>query len=278
MTTVAVLADPPREGLVFPALVEATPLSTADAARLYTAALSDVLRAAEASGGELLVNYHPEESLPEPHRRSGDTDADDSGRDGGGSTDENMSEGENGDLTAEAEVRTVAHAALSTPEEARYEVQVGETFAGRAGNTATHLLAQEGVESVAIVPGSAAFLDRTGIDSAAMKLRGSEVVLGPGLGGAVYYAGFTEPIDLADAYAPPEVETLTDRALAADLEIDFLPMSPTLDTPAGLLNAVTLCRARERAGRIVPAHTAACIADLGLAVEEHDGDRRLVRE
>ena len=257
MTTVAVLADPPREGLVLPALVGSTPLSTADAARLYTAALSDVLGAIEASGGNLLVNYRAEDALPEDHRtgETGDEEPD-----------------------AESEVRAVARAALSDPDEARYEVQVGETFAGRAGNTATHLLTREGVESVAIVTGAAAFLGRTEIDSAAMKLRGSEVVLGPAVGGDVYYAGFTDPIDFAAAYRPPALETLTDRALAADLGVDFLPTFPTLDTPVGLRDAVTLCRARERAGRIVPAHTAACIEDLGLLVRDRDGSRELVRE
>ena len=265
MTTVAVLADPPREGLVLPALVDSTPLSATDAARLYTAALSDVLRAVEASGGELLVNYRPERSLPEEHHADGNSDRD---VDGSGDDDRN----------AESEVRAVARAALSAPDEARYEVQVGETFAGRAGNTATHLLTREDVGSVAIVTGSAAFLGRTEIDSAAMKLRGSEVVLGPDVGGNVYYAGFTDPIDFEGAYSPPAIETLTDRALAADSKVDFLPMLPTLDTPAGLLDTVTLCRARERTGRIVPAHTAACIADLGLTVRERNGDRELVRE
>lgn len=255
MTTIAVLADPPREGLVLSALVGPTPLSAAEATRLYTAALSDVLRAVEASGGDLLINYRPEPSIPEEYRTNGS--------DGG---------------DAEDEIRDLARAALAEPDEARYEVQVGETFAGRAGNTATHLLANEDVESVAIVTGSAAFLGRTEIDSAAMKLRGSEAVLGPGVDGDVYYAGFTAPIDFAEAYRPPAIETLVDRALSADHAVDFLPMLPTLDTPAGLRNAVTLCRARERADRIIPAHTAACIKDLGLAVRERDGDRELIRE
>jgi hypothetical protein len=251
MTTVAVLADPPREGLVLPAIAETTPLSTADAARLYAASLADVLGAVEASGGELLVNYRSDESIPEEY-----------------ATDE----------SAESEVRDVASAALSTPEDARYEVQVGETFAGRAGNTATHLLDQEDVESVAIVPGSAAFLDRTAVDGAAMKLRGSEVVLGPGIDGDLYYAGFKHPIDFAGAYRPPAIETITERALADDHDVDFLSTEPTLETPAGLQSAVALCRARSQAGRIVPTNTAACIEDLGLAVQERDGRRELSRE
>jgi hypothetical protein len=251
MTTVAVLADPPREGLVLPGIVETTPLSAADATELYAAALADVLGAVEASGGELLVNYRPEKSIPNEHT---------------------------GGESAESQVREVASAALAEPAEARYEVQVGETFAGRAGNTATHLLDQEDVESVAIVPGSAAFLDRTAVDGAAMKLRGSEVVLGPGIDGDLYYAGFKQPIDFAEAYRPPAIETITERARAVDCEVDFLSTEPTLETPSGLANAVTLYRARSRADRIVPAHTAACIEELGLAFEEHDGRRELIRE
>ena len=254
MTTVAVLADPPREGLVLPMIAERTPLSAADAADLYAAALADVLGAIEASGGDLLVNYRPEESIPDEH-----------------ATGENTED-------AEAEIRAVAEGGLEAPDEARYEVQVGETFAGRAGNTATHLFEEEEVASVAIVPGSAAFLTRTAVDSAAMKLRGSEVVLGPGDGGDLYYAGFKREIDFADAYRPPAVETITGRALVADSEVDFLPMAPTIETPSGLASAVALCRARSRAGRIVPARTAARIEEFGLALEAREGRRELVRE
>lgn len=251
MTTVAVLADPPREGFVLTTLVETTPLSPAEAADLYAASLADVLRAGEASGGDLLVNYRSADTIPDE-----------------------FDEGK----SAEEEIKAVARAALREPQAARYERQVGETVAGRAGNTATHLLEQERVDSVALIAGSATCLTRTEIDGAAMKLRRSEVVLGPsGLGG-VYYAGFTEPIDFQGAYATPGVETLTERALDADLGVDFLSVLPTFETPTGLASAVSLLRARGRAGRIVPEHTTACIDDLGLAVAERDGRPELVRE
>ena len=67
MTVVCVLADPPRPGLVFPDLVANAPLSPAAAAELYTAALRDVCGAAEASGGDLLVNYRPDDAIPDAH-------------------------------------------------------------------------------------------------------------------------------------------------------------------------------------------------------------------
>ena len=51
MTTVAVLADPPRVGLVHDRLVETSPLTAGEAAELYSAGLRDVCRAVATSGG-----------------------------------------------------------------------------------------------------------------------------------------------------------------------------------------------------------------------------------
>ena len=45
MPTVAVLCDPPREGVVLADLAATTPLSVAEAADLYAAMCADVLRA-----------------------------------------------------------------------------------------------------------------------------------------------------------------------------------------------------------------------------------------
>jgi 2-phospho-L-lactate guanylyltransferase (CobY/MobA/RfbA family) len=251
MTTVAVLADPPREGFVLPALADRTTLSTTQIARLYAASLSDVLSAVEISGADLLVNYRPEESIPAEYA---------------------------GEESAERELRRLAGDVLSEPEATRFEIQVGTTVSGRAGNTATHLLESEDIASVAIVPGTAPLLGRTDIDGAAMKLRGSETVLGPAVGGGVYYAGFRAPIDFENAYDPPAIETLTDRALAADHAVDFMPMSPTIGTPAGLASAISLCRARERAGRLVPTRFAECLADLGLRTRAGESGLEVVIE
>lgn len=250
MTTVVVLCDPPRDGLVLPDLPETSPLSSAEASDLYAAMLKDVCRAIEASGGELLVNYRPENALPEH---------------------EHEHEHEHDDQTAEAEIRAVVRGILDDPDAARFERQVGETFAGRAGNTATHLLEREDVGSVAIVTPSAPFLSRQRIDTAAMKLRRSSVILGPSTDGRVYYAGFTEPIDYADAYAAPAVETLTDRAADAGHEVDFLPMSPLIESGSDLADALSLLRARQRAGRIVPEHTSAFLDEHSLVIADDDG-------
>lgn len=239
MTTIAVLVDPPREGLVFDRLAATSPLSEAECADLYAAAVKDVCRAATESGGDLLVNYRADEALP---RRF-----------------------QGGD--AEAELRALVDEVDS---EARFEVQVGETFAGRAGNTATHLLSQEGVQSVAITTPAAAFLTRQQVDEAAMKLRRSKVVLGPAPGGRVYYASFRDPVNFADAYTPPALETLTDRALDAGFSVDFLPQLPILETDADLADALVATRARQRADRIVPTHLADTLGGFELAVEATD--------
>jgi len=240
MTTVAVLCDPPRPGLVLQRLVETSPLSETEAAELYAVFTRDVVRAVVDSGGELLVNYRPDEALA--------VDATD-GSD------------------AESEVRA---AVSEVVDDARFEVQVGETFAGRAGNTATHLLENEGVGSVAIVRPESAFLARTDIDGAAMKLRSSEVVLGPATNGRVYYAGFTEPIDFTDAYTPPALETLVDHSLDAGFDTDFLEFQPAIETNADLAEAIVQLEARRRANRIVPPAFSQWVAESDLRVVQDD--------
>jgi hypothetical protein len=238
MTVVCVLCDPPRPGLALSDLVESGPLTAEEAADLYAALLKDTFVAVERSGGDLLVNYRPEELLPEAYRR------------------------DEGD--AEAAVRALAADALSDLDDVRFEVQVGSSYAARAGNTATHLLREEDADSVAVVRGTAPFLTRATVDSAAMKLRSTPVVLGPAPEGRVFYAAFTEPIDFADAFAAPEVATLAARGDEADLDVDFLPMQPVLRTPADLDTVLPLLAARRDAGRIVPKETAPLVAELGL--------------
>ena len=240
MTVVAVLADPPRPGLVLPRLAETSPLSTSEAAELAAAMLKDVLRAVEASGGELLVNYRPDELLPESHVDP--------------------------EVSAESDLRAIAEDALDDAEAARFEVQVGSTLSARAGNTITHLLEQEGVQSAAVVRGDAPLLRRATIDAAAMNLRTNEVVLGPSTDGRVYYAGFTAPIDFEGSFTTPEMETLVDCANDAGLDTEFVGMLPTVRTGSDLATLVSSIRARWQAGRVVPEHTAAFVVDAGLTV------------
>jgi len=252
MTVVAVLADPPRSGLALPELAAGSPLSAEEAASLAAAMLKDTLRAVEASGGDLLVNYRPDGLLPDRH-----VDPDES---------------------AEAALRSLADDALDDPEAARFEVQVGSTPSARAGNTVTHLLEAEGVQSAAVVRGDAPLLRRSTIDSAAMNLRTNEVVLGPSTDGRVYYAGFTAPIDFEAALSAPELETLVDGANDAGHDTEFLAMQPTVRAGADLPTLVSAIRARWQAGRVVPEHTAEFVVETGLAVVGgDDGDPTLVR-
>ncbi|USZ68155.1 DUF2064 domain-containing protein [Halorussus salilacus] len=252
MTVLAVFADPPRPGLALPELPESSPVSEREAADLYAAALKDTLAAVERSGGELLINYRPDDLIAPEHE---------------------------GDRSAEAEVRALAADALDDPDDARFEVQVGSTFSARAGNTVTHLLEREGVRSAAVVPGTAPTLTRKEVDSAAMKLRRNEVVVGPSERGGAYFAGFTTAeLDFEDAYAAPAVETLTTRAVDAGHEVEFLPSMAEVRTGADLLSLVPVLNARARAGRIVPEHTASLLREWGLRVVEGEDGPELVRE
>ncbi|WP_115862944.1 DUF2064 domain-containing protein [Halorussus litoreus] len=259
MTVIAVLADPPRPGLVLPDLPDSAPLSEAEAADLYAASLKDTLLAVERSGGELLVNYRPDDLIPEAYR---------------------------GDESAQAEIRALAADALDDPDAARYEVQVGSNVAARAGNTVTHLLEEEDVQSAAVVPGTAPTLTRKEVDSAAMKLRRNDVVLGPSERGGTHYAGFTEPIDFEDAFAVPAVETLAMRGADAGHAVDFLPSAPRVESGPELASLVALLNARATAGLVVPEHTTELLREWGLRVfagedggaDGEGGEPELVRE
>ncbi len=245
-----VLADPPREGLVVPDLAATSPLTEAEATACYEAMLKDAVRTADRSAADVLVNYRPDDLLPEEHRT---------------------------ETSAEDAVRSVVADALGSTDDVRFEVQVGSTESARLGNTVTHLLRDEEASSVAVLSPTAPFLARTVVDSSAMKLRRSPVVVGPAPGGRTYFRGFTEPIDFDGALAPPELTTLTRRASEADVDVDFLELSPTVESGSDLATAVPMLRARVEAERLVPAHFAEFVAEHGLDVVDDDGRPEVVR-
>jgi 2-phospho-L-lactate guanylyltransferase (CobY/MobA/RfbA family) len=243
MTVLVVLADPPEPGVALPGLAAGTPLSAAETARLYEAMLVDVCRTAQAGGADVLVNYRSADQVPveEP----------------------------------ETALREALTDELEEPTEARYEVQVGETFAGRVGNTVTHLLEEEGERQVGVTTPAAPFLRRDHVGGLGMSLRTEEVTLAPARGGRVALAGFTDTVDFEDAFAAPAVETLAMRARDAGLSVDFLPRQPLVETPADLADAVAYAIARVRAERLVPGRTVEVIRSLGLRAVEGDGEARL---
>lgn len=234
---VVVPVDPPRDGLVLSSLVARTPLSPADARRLYEASTKDVLRAVASSGADVLVNYRDEGTLPEEHA----------------------------DGASEADVRALAVDALG--EAPRMEVQVGSTRSARMGNTVSHLLNREDAASVAVVEPTAALVGRTEIDGAAMSLRSKDVLVGPSTGGSVHLAGFSAPIDFTDVYTAPELTSFARRAHGDGLEVGIAPAVPTIATEAGLCETIAGLEARRTTPLAVPGETAAVLEDLELAVE-----------
>jgi len=243
MTTLVVLADPPIEGVVGQRLIETTPLDATDVVSLYEAMLSDVVRAAEAASGQLLVNYRPREHI----------DIAD-------------------DVSPKGRLEAVVAEAVEKPDDVRYEVQVGSSFAARAGNTVRHLLDTEEEGSVHVIEPTVPLVTRQGIDSTSMKLRRSPAVISPGPGGRVGYAGFSEPLDFEGAYDPPEVTSLVEAARAADLDVDFVPSLQPVETGADLASVVSVVRARARADRLYPTRTYEWAENRGVyAVEGEDG-------
>lgn len=241
MTTVVVPADPPRPELVYPTLITETPLSPEAITDLYTATLSDVCRSVALSGGDLLVNYRPTDLLPEAGRRP-ETDP-------------------------ETELRSVLDEAIDVDiDDVRFEVQAGSTESARRGNTITHLLENEQPGSVAIIEPDAPLIFRTQVDSLAMALRRDDVILASGGDGTVAMSGFGTTIDFTDAYTPPALRTLTERAIDAGHDPDFTAGARRIQTPQDLRSVVVEIQARDRADRIVPPHTAATIESLGLTV------------
>jgi len=247
----AVLLDPPRPGFVLSRLAATAPVSEREAADLYAAMATDVLRAAERSGGEVLVNYRGAETIPDA-----ETD---------------------GDTDAEAAVRALANDALSDPETARFEVQVGSTRAARVGNTVTHLIEEEGADSVSVIDPRAPTVARTHLDGAAMSLRRSETVLGPAPGGRVYYHGMTDPIDFDGIYEPPELSTIARRAADAGHGVSFAGMHPVVATEEDLVTLLVVLEARAAAGRPVPETTLETLYDLNLRVDVTGGQRTIGR-
>lgn len=255
--TVVVVTLAPLGPEALPRLPATASVSAEEATELYRAMAADTLRAAADSSGDLLVHY------PDPERATGD-DPEATAR----------------ELAADAGIDLDPD---DEDEAVRFEVQVGSSPSARAGNAVTHLLEEEGAATVAVVPADVPLLARTQIDSAAMRLRSNDVVLGPAERGRVYYAGFAEPADFAGALAPPALPTLAARGRDAGLEVDFLPQLTRVETGDDLCSVVAAVRARETAGRAVPEHTAAVVEALGLDVElageddAADGDVTLVR-
>lgn len=249
---VAVLIDPPRPGISLPGLERGTPLDASERVDLYTAAATDLLVAVAESDAELLVSYRPDELLPPAALR---------------------------EQSAESAVRDVIRDAVGEGEgePVPLDVQVGSSRGKRAANAAVELFDREDVSNVLIARASAPLLSASRVDAAVEMLDDSPVVLGPAGDGRVYLAAFAEPIDFAGAYEPPEIGTLTARAVDADLDVGFAETLPTLASPSGLAGVVGQVRARRHAGLPYPERTAEVVDDLGLEVVEDDDGQRLVR-
>lgn len=238
MTVITLFVDPPRPGLVFPDLVEQSALSAGEAAELYQAIFQDLLLSATASGGDVLINYRPDDLLPTKF------------------TDESE--------PAAEKISQIAASTIETLDNIRFEVQIGSTQSARVGNTVTHLLDKEDHSSVGILQPTVASISRSDLDSAAMKQRRADVVIGPGQANTIYYAGFSTPIDFSGVFDSSPLASVIQGANDADLKISLLDMHPVLSDIQGLKTYISHAHARKRAGLPFAEHTVDVIETLDL--------------
>ncbi len=232
MTVHVLFTESPGSGATLPGLVEEGSLDRAEGQMLAEAMLKDTAAAVAASGGDLLVLHSPES-------RAGGTEPG-------------------------TELRRLIPDALGNPESVRFEPQVGDSPSARIENAARDLLEEDDVASVAVLDGRVPTVDRTDLDGAGMKLRRSDVVVGPAPNGRLAYVGFTEAFDMEGLDWPFRLEALVERATAKGLEIDFLSLHPWVGDERDLETVGSLIGARRTANRRVPEHTAAAIDELGL--------------
>ncbi len=250
MTVLAVLLDPPRPGLVLHDVYNNTPLSPEEAARLYAAMAKDTVRAVDESGGELLVNYRTEDDIPVQYRT---------------------------DTPVEEEITALVSQAIDDPNIARFEKQVGSTFASRVGNTVTHLLTNEGADSVGVLDGKSPTIVRQTIDSAAMKTRQYDTVIAPSVNGDWSYLAFTEPTDFTGFFDPPGLVTIVNAVIDQGCSVDFLPIHPHVTDETNLIMLVTLMQARARANKITPPYTTDALDRFDLRIAVTNGRYELAR-
>ncbi|MFW6383989.1 MAG: hypothetical protein ACOCZC_01155 [Halodesulfurarchaeum sp.] len=241
MTTVVLLPEPPVEGVACASLVKNSALTDADGVALYRAMLGDVLETLAGSTVDVLVNYPTAEDIPA-----------------------------GADADPESDLRAIAGKAMGPDrfEDVRFEPQVGSDFSAKAGNAITHLLREEEVQSAAALRPCVPRLVRSIVDEGALKLRRADVVIGPGPRGQVFFAGFSAPIDFAEAFADRPVETLTRRAREADLDVDFLRQRTILDRPSDLIGTLSRLQADVLAGKPVPERSWKTVQERGIDVRD----------
>lgn len=242
MTTVVLVPEPPVEGVACADLVAETALTPADGLALYRALLADTMVTLQRSTIDILVNHPTPADVPDDVE----------------------------EVDPKAELREIAAKAMEPDrfEAVRFEPQVGSDFSAKAGNAITHLIREEGVQSAAVLRPCVPRLARSIIDEGALKLRRADVVLGPASRGDVYFAGFSELIDFEGVFATRSIEEVTRRAVAADLEVDFLRMRERLQAPADLTGVLARLNANTLADKQVPEHVWEAMQEREIEVRD----------
>lgn len=111
--------------------------------------------------------------------------------------------------------------------------------------------------SIGVLDSRAALVERTHLDTAAMRLRRDEITLGPTPTGHWYYFGTSLPLDALPKRIDAPIDALTGSIESEDRSVGFLPMLLTIDSQRSIagMRAILTAMSTGKAG-VAPYTTA----------------------
>lgn len=151
---------------------------------------------------------------------------------------------------------TLSRSALPDAEVLRLELDV-DTGIADVGPALRAIRDHSDAASVGVIDPSVGLARRTHLDTAAMRLRREDVVIGPTPGGGWWYLGTRVGADELPEVLGDSVVGLLDGLDPDTLEVGFLPLLPIIEDDADLGGLRELLGAMTRADRSVAPYAAA---------------------
>ncbi len=139
----------------------------------------------------------------------------------------------------------------------------GQSLADAAALRA--IRAHSDAATVGIIDPSVGLIRRRHLDTAAMRLRREDVVIGPTPEGGWYYVGTGLEAEELPDMLDPSLDRLMDE-LDEDLDIGFLPLLPVIRADHHLAGVGSLLEAMDRSGRRIAPYTRAWLESHGETV------------
>lgn len=116
---------------------------------------------------------------------------------------------------------------------------------------------QSTAASVALLDGRTSMIERTQLDSAAMRLRRDAVAIGPTPTGAWYYLGTSLPSDAWPATIASQIDSLAETFEQPDRAVGVLPLLPRIRSEESVEGMRAVLSARQSSNATVAPYTSA---------------------